>query len=169
MSFAAVEGGHYFIKRAATCVVFAVVVVEFFRAVDADSDEEIIFMEKIAPVVVDKNCVCLEGVADLPAFGCIFLLKLDGPFIEIKTHKSGFTPLPGKTSNGKMQLQVVFCHLFEDGVGHLLAALTDLGRAVLVEAVSAIEVAVRPRRFYQKRKRLHGMIIRIVRQLFYAF
>lgn len=159
MGFAAVEGGEDLVEGALACVIFAVVVVEFFWAVDTNSNEEFIFVEKIAPVIVEKDCVCLQGISDLTAFGGVFFLKFDGPFVEVEAHKSGFTPLPREAADGQLQLQVVFCHLFEDGVGHSLAARADLGRAVFVEAVSAIEVAIRAGRFYKESKRLHRMII----------
>jgi hypothetical protein len=50
-----------------------------------------------------------------------------------------------------------------------LFAGADFGGAVFVEAVFAIEIAIGAGWFYEKRKRLHRMIIAVILRLFHVW
>ena len=58
--------------------------------------------------------------------------------------------MPGKTGDGKAQPQIVFDQPFEDFISHPLSALTDLRGAAFIEAVLAIDIAVRAGWFYEQ-------------------
>ncbi len=99
--FAVFDGFHYLVEGAAAGVVFAVVIVEFFRAVNADADEEFIFVEKSAPLVVEQDSVGLEGVGDLLPAVAVFFLQVDYLFVKVEAHQCGLTPLPGEAGGGE--------------------------------------------------------------------
>jgi len=99
--FAVFDGCDYFVEGAAAGVVFSVVIVEFLRAVDANTDKELVFVEKSAPFVVEQDGVGLEGVGYLSAGLAVFFLQFDRPFIKIEAHQCRLTPLPGKAGDGK--------------------------------------------------------------------
>ncbi len=101
MFFAVFDGCHYLVEGAAARVVFSVVIVEFFGAVDADADEEFVFVEKSAPFVVEQDGIGLEGVGDLEAGLAVFFLQFDCPFVKVEAHQCRFTPLPRKAGDGE--------------------------------------------------------------------
>jgi len=150
-----VDSPHCLIKGTRAGMVGAVVVMKFFGAVDADSHEEFVFEKEAAPVVVEQDSIGLECVAHLQAGGTIFFLKFDSPLVKIQAHESWFAALPGENGDRKTQRHVVFYKTLEDLVGHSLPPVSNFRCAVFVEAVFAVDVAVRTGRFYQKRKRLH--------------
>jgi len=145
---AAVNGSHHFVESSRAGMVGAVMVVVLFGAVDADADEEVVFAEKLAPLVVEQDGVGLQSVADDLAGCAVFPLQLDELLIEIEAHERGFTALPCKTRLGKLQLEVIGDEAFEYFVAHTLAAPANFGCTALVEAVFAIEIAVGTGWFY---------------------
>jgi hypothetical protein len=138
-------------------VVEAIVIVEFFRAVDTNTEKKFVIVQEPAPLLVDKDGVCLHGVADLLAGAAVLLLQLHGLTIEIEPHKHRLAPLPCEACNREIQLHVIFDELFQHFVAHALSAPAELGRPAFVEAVPAIEIAVRSGRFYKETKWPHQL------------
>ena len=48
---------------------------QFARTIDAQTDEETIFIEKRSPLLVKKNAVCLQIIFNALAGFCMLLLK----------------------------------------------------------------------------------------------
>jgi len=146
-----------FIECPCAGMVDAIVIVEFFRAVDTYAEKEFVFVQEPAPLLVDKNGVCLHGVADLLPGEAVLFLQLHGPAIKVEPHQHRLAPLPCKGGNGETKLHVIFDERLEHVVAHALSAPAELGRAVFVEAVSAIEIAIGAGRFYQETKWPHQL------------
>jgi len=73
---AAIDGPHHAVPGAVAAQVEAIVIVQFFRPVDADADEELVLMQKPAPVsIVQEQRVGLERVAHLLAVMPYFLWR----------------------------------------------------------------------------------------------
>ena len=120
--FAAFDGSHDFVEGSSAGMVGAVMVVVLFGAVDTNTHEEVIFAEKLTPLVVEENCVGLQSVAYDLAWCAVFLLELDELLIEIEAHERWFTALPCEAGLGESQFEVIGDEAFEDFIAHTLAA-----------------------------------------------
>jgi hypothetical protein len=124
-------------------MVEAIVIVEFFRAVDAYAEKKFVIVQEAAPLVVDKDGVCLYSVAYLLPRPTVLFLQLHSLAIEFEPHKCRLSPLPCEAGNGETQLHVIFDERLQHVIAHALFAPAELGRPVFVETVPAIEIAVR--------------------------
>src|SRR5258708_11174902 len=78
---------HHLIESALLAAVDPVGVVELARAVDAQADEEIVFLEEGAPFIIEKNAVGLEGVLHGLAGATVLFDELNGSPEEVELHK----------------------------------------------------------------------------------
>lgn len=139
------EAAHDIVERSLAALVVAMLVVDFFGAVDGDADEEVVLFEEGAPFVIELGGVCLESVGDGGTRAGVFLLEVDDVLEEVEAHECGFAALPGEVDFFGVEglsVDVLGDVLLEDGIGH-----TEVGFAWVeafffeVEAVGAIEVA----------------------------
>ena len=72
-------------------------VVKLSWAVDADSDEKVVFLKEPAPFVVKQCAVGLHCVFELHTRLSVLFLQFDGTPVKVNAHKRGFTPLPGNS------------------------------------------------------------------------
>jgi len=72
--FAGFDGFHYLIETALPRMADAIVIVKFFRAVDADTDEKLIVVQEPAPLVIEQNCIGLKCVTYCLAGAAVFFL-----------------------------------------------------------------------------------------------
>jgi len=129
--------------RALAVVGDAVVVVEFRWAVDGEADEELLFVEEPAPVVVEEGAIGLEGVLDGLAGAFVFVLEFDGFSEEVESGEGGFAALPGDGHFvGKMGDEAGE-EFLEGGEGHAVFVAVVDGFGGEVIAVGAVEVAER--------------------------
>ncbi len=136
-----------FVECPCAGVIEAIIIVEFFRAVDTYAEKEFVIVQEPAPLLVDKDGVCLHGVADLLTRPAVLFLQLHGPAVEIYPHQSRLPPLPCETGNGETKLHIIFDELFQHVIAHALFAQAEFVRPVFVEAVLTIEIAIRSGRF----------------------
>jgi hypothetical protein len=90
-------------------------IMQVLGAVDADADQVIIFLEKLAPLIVEQRAIGLHGVLKSHPRFTIFFLVFDGFPKKIETHYRGFTALPGygdflRTVRFDQLLDVIFKH-----------------------------------------------------------
>jgi len=149
------NASHHPVERAGTGAVHAVGVVKFSRPINADAQQKFIVVKELAPIVIEQNAVGLQRVADLLTGLATFFLQFNRPSEEIYPHQGRLTALPGKADHGKAKLHVVFDQPLEHRIAHALPTLAKFGSPALVEAVFAINIAIRPGWLNQKRKRLH--------------
>jgi len=122
--------------------------VEFLGPVEAQTDQKVVFMKELTPLIVEEDAVRLEGVLDSCTWLCISFLELHGAPVEIDPHESWLSALPR------------YCHLrdlvsFEklpyiglvDLIRHPEAASEVEFLFFQEEAVVATEIAGRSRRF----------------------
>ena len=117
-------------------------IVKFLRSVDAHAEKKLVVGEKLAPLVIEQNCICLQEVTYLPA-AAVFFLQFHRPFIEIQPHQHRLAPLPGKARCWKTQLHIIFRHSLQYFIAHPLSAPPDLRCPALVKTVPAIHIAIR--------------------------
>src|ERR1700733_6567110 len=86
--------GHDAIEGAALAPVHPVSVVNLPRSIDAQSHEEIVLLEKGAPVVVQQDAVGLEGVLYNLLRAAVLLDQLDGMLEELELHQRRLSSLP---------------------------------------------------------------------------
>jgi len=68
--------------------------VELARAVDAQSDQEIVLLEKRAPGIVEKDAVGLKSVLHGLAGAAVLFHQFDGAPEKLKLHECGLAALP---------------------------------------------------------------------------
>jgi hypothetical protein len=112
------------------------------RAVDADADQEVIFLEEFTPFIVQQGAVGLHGVLESHPRSAVFLLISDGLAVEIDSHQGRLATLPGYgdliTAVGLDQLaDVGFKGLF----GHAEIAIRVKQLLIQEEAIRASQVA----------------------------
>jgi hypothetical protein len=66
------------------------------RTIDRNAYEEIVSLEKPAPILIEPGSVSLKGIVDLLA-AFVFRLQFNRFFKEFKASKSGLAALPGKS------------------------------------------------------------------------
>ena len=122
-----------------------VVFVDLARAVDAEPDEESMFLQEAGPVFVEQRAVGLQVVLDaLPGLG-VLLLQRDHLLEEAESEQRRLAALPREHDFlTRDALDVVLDEALEDLVRHVATA-RSAGQYALaeVEAVRAVEVAGR--------------------------
>ena len=146
IDFVALESlhaAHDPLEGAVALFVVTVFVVDFLRAVERKSDQPIVLMKELAPVVVEQDAIGLEGVGDTVAIATQPLLQADEFFIEGQTGKGGFAALKGKGRVGVGVEEIAIDQAFERFVGHAALRQIRVGVQIAVEvkAVGAIEIA----------------------------
>lgn len=141
------EAGHDFVECRLPAFVDAVGIVQVSRPVDAQSDEKFVFCEKFAPLVVEQRAVGLKRVFDRAALG-VASLEFNDVTKKVQAGDRRFTALPRKTDDGARLRGDVIAHVgFEHFRRHAEVALARVEMLLLqVEAVSAVEITLRPHR-----------------------
>jgi hypothetical protein len=112
---------HNPVESSSSASVHTVGVMDFTRAVDAQTDEKIVFLEKGTPVVIEKDTVGLKGVLDHLARPPILLNDLERTPEEIELHQSWFATLPSHCNLGSaVRLQQLLDVGLECMLGHAL-------------------------------------------------
>jgi hypothetical protein len=141
------NGPHHLIECPRTGVVQTVIVVKFFRAVDADTDEKLVVVQKAAPRVVEQDGIGLQGIAHFLTRSAVLFLQFHGFLVEVQSHERRLAPLPGKAGQRKAQLHIVLHQLFEHLIAHSLPTLPDLRRPAFIKTIGTIHVTIRAGRF----------------------
>ena len=123
-------------------VVEAEVVVPLRRAIEADSDEEVVFLEELAPFRREGRAVGLQRVVDLLGGALVLVLKFDSGSEKVESCEGRFAALPAKFNVEGLAFDVLLGVAFEDLEGHGLdvAAVEKVGLVKIV-AIFAGEVA----------------------------
>src|ERR1700712_4055229 len=85
---------HHAIEGTLSAAVDPVGVVDFARTIDAKANQEIVLLEKGAPVIVEKDAVGLEGVLDSLLWPAVLFDDFDGAPEEVELHQRRFAALP---------------------------------------------------------------------------
>src|SRR5215469_1431605 len=97
---------HDTVKRPALAAIKAVLVVQLARSIDTQPDQEIILFEELAPLVIEKDAICLKGVLHGLVWPSILLHELNGLAKELDFHQGRLATLPGHGDVGRaMRLQ----------------------------------------------------------------
>lgn len=97
---------HHPIEGALCAVVDSVGVVQFARAIHAQADQKLVFLEERAPVIVHEDSVGLEGVLYGLAWLAVFLDKINRVLEELEFHQRRLAALPRHRYLGRtMRLQ----------------------------------------------------------------
>src|SRR5581483_7099584 len=86
---------HDFVKGALAAAVDTIRIVDFARAVDAESDQEVVLPEEGAPAVIEKNPVGLKCMLHRLAALAILFDQFDGAPEELQLHQRRLPALPG--------------------------------------------------------------------------
>ena len=125
-----------------------IVVVIWFRPIEADTDQKLTFVQETAPlVVIEYNGVGLESVADGLSVLAILLLQFDDFAVKIQAHQGGFAALPGEAAVGKAELHIIPDEGFHDLVAHAMFLAAKKPAFLGIETIRAGQVAIRSRRF----------------------
>ena len=142
------ESGHHSVEGGLAALVDAVGVVELARAINAETDKEIVFPEKPTPFRVEAGSVGLDCVRHFPSPPVSFLKLHNLPEI-IHSEESGFAALPGhRNFAAGLVGQVVADVGLENLRCHSeICSAREEGLLLEVIAVCAIEIANRADRF----------------------
>lgn len=120
----------------------AVGVMDLARAIDATSNQKLVFLEEGAPVVIEQDAVGLEGVLHNLAPPAVLLDEFDGPPEEFELRQRGLAILP---SHGYIRSAVRLQQLpdvgIEGGLGHPLLVVRVQRLLRQEEAIFAINIA----------------------------
>ncbi len=149
------EAFHHFGVGGALLFVHAVEVVKLGGPVKADTDEKIVFPEKLAPLGREQGAVGLQRVGAPPAGGQVLPLQLDDFLKKLKSHQRRLPALPGERHHWSgLGLDVLLDVGFQQLLGHAETGLARV-QALLFEviAVLAVEIADGTDRFRHNMKR----------------
>ncbi len=153
-----VEPGDHPVEGRLAALVDAVGVVHLARTVDRDPDQEVVFLEELAPLVVEQRSVRLHRVEDVLAGIGVLLFELDRSAEEVQAHHRRLAALPGH--DDLRGLRVGLQQLADVGLVELLGHPETAARVEHLfgqeEAVLAVEVADRPGWLRHQVKRRRG-------------
>ena len=138
-------------RRGVSPFVDPIAVVELGGPVDADADQEPMLGEQLAPGIVQKRAVGLDGVLDPLARPAVTLGQLERPAEELQPHERGLAALPRDRDLGGRGVGLEeLAHVgLEQLIGHS-KAIAGIERLLgQEEAVLAIEIANRSGRLGQ--------------------
>lgn len=113
-------------------------------AIDAQAHQELVFLEKLTPLLVQQKAIRLQIVLDLLPAG-VFLLNLDDLTVEVESQQRWLAPMPGEYHRVSVLVgDVLPNELLQQVVGDW-AGLCVAQQALLVQvvAVGAIDIASR--------------------------
>ena len=124
---------------------------DFARAVDAQPNQKIVFLEERAPVVIEKDAVGLEGVLHHLAGPAVLFNQFDGAPEEIELHQRRLAALPRHRHLGRaVRLQQLPDVGLERGLGHPLLVVRVQRFLGQEEAILAVNIAGGPARLRQQ-------------------
>jgi len=94
------QPAHHFVISWSTTLINAVDIMHVTGTVQAQPDQVVIFLEELAPFVVQQRAVGLHGVLESHARYPVLLLELDRLAVEIHPHQGWFATLPGNSHFG---------------------------------------------------------------------
>ena len=142
------DSGGDAVEGAAAGVIETIVIVIFFRPIEADPDQDFIFVQESAPlIVIEHDSVGLESVADGLAVLAILFLEFDDLAVKIQAHQGGFAALPGEAAVGKSQLHIIPDEFFHHLVAHAVFLTAEKPALLRIETIRAGQVAIWSRRF----------------------
>ena len=148
-------------------------VVDLARAIDAQTDQKIVFLEEGPPVVIEKNAIGLKGVLDYLAGPPILLDDFDGAPEEIELHQRRLAALPRHCYLERaVRLQQLPDVGLERVLGHPLLIVRIQCLLRQEEAILAVNVAGCPARLRQQveaRRRIDWQRGVSYRRHFYTF
>jgi hypothetical protein len=120
----------------------AIDIMEMGRAIEAEADEEVVFLKKLAPVIVQQGTVGLYGVFKDHGGFFVLLLIGDGLAVEIEAHEGGFAPLPGHGDLGSLMVLDELADVgFQDFFTHAKMAAGVEAVFVQKKAIGAVQIA----------------------------
>ena len=120
------------------------------QPVDADAHQKVVFVQELAPFVVEEGAVRLYGILDNHLGLLVSALKFDCTPEKVEAHEGGFAALPGKSHlRYAMRLDVLAGERLQDFLRHAEPAAWVQVFLRQEEAVRAVEVADRAGRFGQ--------------------
>jgi hypothetical protein len=116
---------------------------QFARTVDAETDQETVFLEKCGPFFVEKHAIGLQVVFDALTRPCVLFLQRDRATIKIEAAQRRFAALPREHHLRSGRARDI---LSDEQLERLLAHPPRAGAVgqrflAQVEAVLAVEVA----------------------------
>ncbi len=140
--------GEYFVEGRLAVLGHAIAVMQFLGAVDAEANEETVFLEEQSPLVVEQRAVGLEIVLDALVRLLVLLFELDHFVEELKSEQGRFASLPGEDN---FIAVLAFYVLLDVGFENLVADAELAGTAeqvffMQVIAIGAIQIADGPDR-----------------------
>ena len=136
------DRGDHLVENRAAPPVSPIGVVQLAGSIQAQPDQKLLVVQELAPLVVQKDAVGLEGVLHRHAGRRVLLLQLHGPAEEVDTHERRLAALPGDGHLGNL---VRLDGLPDVGLEHLVRhpeGATRIQPLLLQEeAVGAVQVA----------------------------
>ena len=130
-----------------------VFIVQLFIAVQGESHQKMIVVQKFCPLFIQNDAVGLNAVVDLDPARLIFFFQLCQSPVKIQPRKGGFAALKGEGYRMRHLFQRLFYQKLQRIRGHKAAGgLIPQLHFIGVEAVTAAQVAAPGGRFDQERK-----------------
>src|SRR5208337_1348183 len=142
---------HHLVEGALFAAVEPVRVVDLAWAVNAQANQEIVFLEEAAPLIVEEDAVGLKGMLHDLLGAAVLFDELDGASEEVDLHQRRFASLPRDSYCGRaVRLQQLLDVSLERGLGHPILFVRIQRFFGQEEAIGAIDVANGPARLRQK-------------------
>src|SRR6266571_5976625 len=151
---------HHFLERRRTTFIYTVGIVHGLWTIQAQPDQEVMFVEKSAPIIIQEDAIGLHGVLNVDARASIGMHKLHRAIEKVESHQSWFATLPGyRDFRSTLRFEQLTNIGFEGLVTH--AKTTVRVEFLLGEekAIGAIEVTGSARRLTQDMK-VRGSVLR---------
>ena len=132
---------HHPLEGRGAAFVYAIMVVQFLRAIQTDTDQELMFPKEPAPFLIECDGVGLQRIQDAHAGPAVFRLQGHRLAEKIQSHQGGFTPLPGKTDFGmRLGADVLLDVFFEHWIRH--AEITARKQRFFFEKITILAIQV---------------------------
>ena len=136
------NAAHHLVEGGIAALVDAIEIVNIPRAIEADTNQEVVFGKELTPFVVQRDGIGLECIINPHAAFFVLLLKAHRLSKKFDAHQGRFAALPGKVDFvDRLGLDILADVFFQQAVGHAELAVGIeffFGEEI---AIFAVEVA----------------------------
>ena len=86
---------HHFLERRCTTFIYTVGIVHGLWTIQTQPDQEVMLVEKPAPIIIQEDAIGLHGMLNVDAGARIGMYKVHCAIEKVESHQSWFAPLPG--------------------------------------------------------------------------
>ena len=154
MLFEQLRGFHHPIESRLAALVLSIRIVEPARAVDTQTDQKMVPVKELTPIIVEQHSVGLKGILNAHARLAVFRLKFDRLLEKRQSHQGRLAALPNKSHfRNLLCFDILAGICFQQIITHAETCARIQLFFFKIEAVLTVQVADGATRFHHEMER----------------